>query len=412
MEHIIPYGKNIIKINVPEKNLINFTIKSRQNTILKNEEELIKAALDNPVASGKLSLLASGKKDACILVSDITRPCPSYKFLPFLLKELETAGVKDIKIVFGLSIHRKHTRQEQERLVGDIAADKCTLIDSDQCRCRFIGTTDWGTPVEVFEEVLDSSFVIATGNIEYHYFAGYSGGSKALMPGVCSYNSVCANHSMMLEEMARSGEYSSNPVRLDIEQAGAMAGIDFIFNVILDDSKKIIGAVSGKNNEAFLEGIRLYDSIYEMSCNEKADIVLTSAGGYPKDINLYQAQKALENVKDIVKDEGIIILAAECSEGFGEDKFAQWMQNTSDFEEIYKKIKEKFVLGGHKAVAVAKLLTRVKCILCSCFDEQATNNIGFKKIDDIQAFLDEKLKENKNLRIAIVPNGRFIKSYC
>ena len=257
----------------------------------------------------------------------------------------------------------------------------------------------------------NTSFIIATGNIEYHYFAGYSGGAKDVMPGICSYNSVCANHSMMLEDDARAGEYKNNPVRQDIEEAGVLTGIDFIFNVILDDSKKIVGAVAGKNNEAFLEGIRLYDSIYEISSSQKADIVITSAGGFPKDINLYQAQKALESVKDIVRDGSTIILAAECLEGFGEDKFAEWMQNTADFDCLYKKIKEKFVLGGHKAVAVAKLLTRARCILYSAFDKSMTASIGFEKTDNIQDFINKKLKENSNLQIAVVPNGRFIK-YC
>jgi len=411
MDFQIPYGKNSLNISIPGSNVISFNCPREDAGSGKGEEDIIKAALDNPVCTKKLHECASGKKDACILVSDITRPCPSYKFLPYLLQELNKAQIRDIKVVFGLGIHRPHTRQEQEKLAGSEAASQCILVDSDQKRCRLIGTTKKGTPVEVFEEALDSSFLIATGNIEYHYFAGYSGGAKAVMPGICSYNSVCANHSMMLEDDARAGEYKNNPVRLDIEEAGFLTGIDFIFNVILDDSKKIVGAVAGKNNEAFLEGIRLYDSVYEVSSSQKADIVITSAGGFPKDINLYQAQKALESVKDIVRDGGTIILAAECLEGFGEDKFAEWMQNTTDFDGLYKKIKEKFVLGGHKAVAVAKLLTRARCMLYSAFDKSMTANIGFEKTDNIQDFIDKKLKENSNLQIAVVPNGRFIK-YC
>jgi len=411
MDFEIPYGKNKINIMIPDNNIINFSCARDNNAHGKSEEDIIRSALENPFSSKKLFEAASNKNNVCILVSDITRPCPSYKFMPFLLDELKAANVGEIKIVFGLGIHRNHARQEQEKLVGSQAAQACILVDSNKERCRLIGVTERGTPVEVFEEVLDSDFIIATGNIEYHYFAGYSGGAKAVMPGVCSYNSVCANHSMMLEDMARAGEYAANPVRIDIEQAGFITGIDFVFNVILDDRKKIIAAVAGKNNEAFLEGIKIYDSIYEVSCSEKADIVITSAGGFPKDINLYQAQKALESVKDIVRDNGIIILAAECPEGFGEDKFAEWMQNTRDYAGLYKKIKEKFVLGGHKAVAVSKLLGRVSGVLFSAFDRVQTYNIGFEKIEDIQAFIDEKLKENNDLRIAVVPNGRFIKSY-
>jgi len=411
MNFEIPFGKQLISLSVPDKNIISFKCRDNKESGLKEEQDLIIDALRNPISSPNLAELAYRKKDVCILVSDITRPCPSYKFLPYLVKELKSADVSSIKIVFGLGIHRPHTQAEQIKLAGAGIAEDCKLMDFDKNKCRHIGGTSYGTPVEASEEVIDSDFLIATGNIEYHYFAGYSGGAKAFMPGVCSYNSVCANHSMMLEESARAGEFTGNPVRQDIEEAGRMAQINFIFNVILDDSKKIIGAVAGKNNEALLQGISIYDRIYEISSAEKADIVITSAGGYPKDINLYQAQKALENVKDIVKDGGVIILAAECTEGFGEDKFAEWMQEAKDFEGLFKKIRQKFVLGGHKAVAISKLLTRARVILYSNFDSTATDKMGFKKIDDIGAFIDGKLRENKDLRLAVIPNGRFIK-YC
>ncbi len=441
MKYEIPYGKQKIGIDIPGRNIINFRDSKSGNSKLKDtdaeiketsgnkdadtnaingkpineevlsEKDIIEDALLNPVAAGKLKDAAYMKKNACILVSDITRPCPSYKFLPFLVRDLKEAKVESIKIIFGLGIHRKHSREEQIKLAGPEASRACELIDFDRDRVKLIGTTSYGTPVEVFEDVAGSDFILATGNIEYHYFAGYSGGSKALMPGVCSYNSVRANHSMMLEEMSRSGEFMDNPVRKDIEEAGRIAGIDYIFNVILDDSKKIIGAVAGKNNDAFVKGIDLYDSIYEISSNKKADIIITSAGGYPKDINLYQAQKALESVKDIVKDGGTIILTAECPEGFGEDRFAEWMQGTRDFDRLYEKIRQDFVLGGHKAVAVSKLLTRVNVMLYSKFGSSETYKMGFEKIDDVQGFIDEKLRQNKDLSIAVVPNGRFIK-YC
>lgn len=426
MKYEISYGKQKIGISIPDRNIINFKYNKSGNSKAKDaentgeepitleavsEKDIIENALLNPVAAKKLKDAAYMKKNVCILVSDITRPCPSYKFLPYLVKDLKDAKAGSIKIIFGLGIHRKHTREEQLKLAGPEAAEVCELIDFDRDSVKLIGTTSHGTPVEVFKEVAESDFILATGNIEYHYFAGYSGGAKALMPGVCSYNSVSANHSMMLEEMARAGEFADNPVRKDIEEAGKIAGIDFIFNVILNDSKKIIGAVAGNNNEAFIKGIHIYDSVHEISSNQKADLVITSAGGYPKDINLYQAQKALESVKDIVKDGGIILLTAECPEGFGEDRFAEWMQNTRDFNALFEKIRQKFVLGGHKAVAVSKLLTRAGVILYSNFDSSQTYDMGFEKTDDVQGFIDQKLKQNKDLRIAVVPNGRFIK-YC
>jgi len=213
---------------------------------------------------------------------------------------------------------------------------------------------------------------------------------------------------MMLEDDARAGEFFKNPVRRDIEEAGKLAGIDFIFNVILDDHKNVIGAVCGKNNEAYLEGIELYDSVYEISVKEKADIVITSPGGYPKDINLYQAQKALDNVKNIVKDNGSVILVAQCPEGFGETVFEEWMANVKNYDMLHKKIKEEFVLGGHKAVAVSKLMTKAR-IYSYADDKDNYFKSGFEIIDDIQGFIDEEVRKNGKLRIAVVPNGRFVK---
>jgi lactate racemase len=226
MNFEIPYGKQRINLSIPDANVIHFKCRENEGFDLKKEEDLITNALANPVSSKSLAELAYRKKDACILVSDITRPCPSYKFLPYLIKELKDAEVGSIKIVFGLGIHRSHTPEEQIKLVGAKIAEECKLINFDKNKCRHIGSTSYGTPVELSEEVINSDFIIATGNIEYHYFAGYSGGAKAIMPGVCSYNSICANHSMMLEESARAGEFADNPVRQDIEEAGRMAKIN------------------------------------------------------------------------------------------------------------------------------------------------------------------------------------------
>lgn len=409
MQFNIPYGKKSVNINVPEKNIILLIYKNKGITKLFDEEQIIRYALDNPIATNILSSIAYNKKNVAILVSDITRPCPSYKFLPYIISDLKKANVKNIKIIFGLGIHRSHTDEEKLSLAGKFAYKDCTIMDSDQSRCKLLGETSYGTQIEVFEEILKSDFIIATGNIEYHYFAGYSGGAKALMPGVCSKRSISANHAMMLDENACAGKFYGNPVRQDIEAVGKLVSIDFIFNVILDDSKHIISAVSGKNNLAFLEGIRLYNSFFEIEVNEKADIVITSPGGYPKDLNLYQSQKALDNVKGIVKDGGVIILVAECPEGYGEKKFEEWMADIKDYDKLFRRIKKEFVLGGHKAVAISKILTKAKVYFYTELEKGSDYKYGFKSLGNIQSFIDNKIRKNKEVKIAVIPNGRFIK---
>jgi nickel-dependent lactate racemase len=408
MHFEIPYEKKHIGLDIPDKNIVSLNYKNDSEEEPADEEKIISEAIKNPVSTDILSNLAYSKSSACIIVSDITRPCPSYKFLEQIIKELKKVKVKDIKILFGLGIHRNHSDEEKIRLVGNYAAENARLIDFDAENVEFVGTTSFGTPVEVSKEVISSDFLIATGNIEYHYFAGYSGGAKAVMPGVCSKKTISANHSMMLENDSVAAKFISNPVRQDIEEAGRLVSINFLFNVILNDSKKIISAVSGKNNEAFIKGIKIYDSLYEINVDEKADLVITSPGGYPKDINLYQAQKALDNIKGIVKDGGKIVFVAACSEGYGEKMFEEWMQEVNDYEKLSKKIKQNFVLGGHKAVVISRLLTKSDVFIYSDFKD--FERTGLKRINNIQDFIDGLIRKEKSIKIAVVPNGRFVKS--
>ena len=406
----IPFRKEKVELNIPERNILDIISGENISPGL-NEDKIIIQALENPVKSRKLSEMTRGRKSACIIASDITRPCPSYKFLPWLVEELNKGDIenKNIKVVLGIGIHRKHTKDEKKKLMGDYIYDSIEIIDADASKSKLIGRTSRGTPLEVFEGALGSDLLIVTGNIEYHYFAGYSGGAKAILPGVCTRNSIQFNHSLMLEEGASAGNFFNNPVRQDIEEAGRLAGIDFIFNVILDDNKNIIAAVAGKNNEAYLEGIKKYDSIYRREVEKAADIVITSQGGYPKDINLYQSQKALENVKGIVAGNGTVVLVASCCEGFGEDIFEKWMADCRDYNYISRRLKREFVLGGHKAVAISRILTKIDVLLYSDFNRDETEKMGFKKIEDIQKYLDNRISQNGKIKITIVPTGRFVR---
>ena len=411
MKADIPFGKKSIRINIPDKNTLDI-ISEGSGSLIIDEDKTITGALENPIESRRLREIASSRKSACIIASDITRPCPSYKFLPLLAGELRKGGIenKDILVVLGLGIHRSHTDSEKRKLVGDYVYNNIETIDSDTSKSKLIGYTSRGTPAEVFERVLDYDLLIVTGNIEYHYFAGFSGGAKAVMPGICTRNSIQSNHSMMLDNRSATGRFLDNPVREDIEEAGKLAGIDFIFNVIINDEKKIIAAVAGQNNDAYLEGIKKYESIYGSEVECAADIVITSQGGYPKDMNLYQSHKALENVKEITAEKGTIILVASCCEGFGDDTFEQWMTGYNDYNYLSKKIEKKFVLGGHKAVAISKILTKNEVLLYSDFSREETEKIGFKKIKDIQKYLNDRISQNSEIKVTIVPTGRFIRS--
>ncbi|MCD8139243.1 MAG: nickel-dependent lactate racemase [Planctomycetaceae bacterium] len=372
-------------------------------------EKLVADALMNPIASPRLRDIAKPGEKVVIVTSDITRPMPSKVVLPFILDELTAAGVPDgdIEIVFGLGIHRGHTEEEKRALVGDAVYERVKCTDSDPENIVRVGKTEKnGTPVDVFTTVAQADRRICLGNIEYHYFAGYSGGGKAIMPGVCSRDSIQANHSQMVRDGSRAGQIDGNPVREDIDAAAAMVGIDFILNVVLDEKKRIVCAVAGDYIQAHRAGAKFLDSLYKVEIDQPADIVLVSSGGFPKDINLYQAQKALDNAKNAVRDGGVVILVASCKEGLGEDVFERWMVGAEKSAQMIDDIQKNFELGGHKAAAIAMVLERADVYLVSDMPADFVESIFFKPFPDVDAALAAaRAKLGCDARVIVMPYG-------
>ncbi|MHB1485848.1 MAG: nickel-dependent lactate racemase family protein, partial [Saccharofermentanales bacterium] len=279
-------------------------------------------------------------------------------------------------------------------------------IDSDPEDTVFLGNTSRGTPINITSSVAQSDRRICLGNIEMHYFAGYSGGSKAIMPGVSDRVAIQANHSKMVEETSVAGEISNNNVRLDIEEAADFCGIDFILNVVLDEDKVIVKAVAGDRIKAHRAGCEFLDSMYKIAIPQLADIVIATPGGYPKDINIYQSQKALDNAKYAVKPGGIIILAADCSEGFGERVFEEWLTDAESSFELISRIKTEFRLGGHKAAAIAMVLEKCDVYFVSNLKEEIAAKTFMKPYDNIQKAVDDALKvKGKDAKIIIMPHA-------
>jgi nickel-dependent lactate racemase len=372
-----------------------------------DEQAEIRRALAEPIGAPRLSELAAPARTAAIVVSDITRPCPSYRFLPALLDELAPLPPESVSILFALGGHRAHTREEQVRLVGEeVVARGVRLLDLDGDRCRPVGRTSRGTRLEVFEEYLDADLRICTGNIEYHYFAGFSGGAKAVVPGLCSYAAIRDNHSMMLAPTARAGIIDGNPVREDIDEAGELIGVDFIFNVLLDEAKRIVHAVAGHYLEAHRAGTEAYDRRCDLRVPEAADMVIASPGGRPKDINLYQAQKTLDNVAGAVRDGGVIVLVARCREGFGQKVFEEWMTGMGTPQVLIDRIQREFVLGGHKAAAVAGLLARADVFLVSEFPDEVVRSMCMTPFASVDAAVAAALdRAGDAARCLVVPHG-------
>lgn len=404
----IPYGQSTAWLEIPDRNLIG-VVRSPVPSVRCDEAVTIRAALASPIGARTLTELARGASSAAILVSDITRPRPSYKFLPVLLDCLPGIPPSRIWVIFGLGTHRPHSREEQAGLVGEETFKRAQVLDFDLDDVCLLGTTRQGTPIELFRPYLEADLKIATGNIEYHYFAGFSGGAKAVMPGIASRRAVERNHSLLVLPGAQAGELDGNPLRRDIEEAGEQAGIDFIFNVILNERKEIVEAVAGHPQAAFRQGVSRYEALYRCNTPEIADIVLASPGGLPKDLNFYQAHKALENVKGAVRPGGAILLAASCPEGIGDRTLQEWLMGMNQPEQLIERFRRCFVLGGHKAASLARLRMKARLLLLSQMGEDFVRQIGLEPVEALQTGMDTLLAAyGRSARVLVVPFGQVV----
>lgn len=407
MIHEFGFGKDKQYVEIPD-DIYCRELTSNDDVEFIPQDADVKYALENPIGSSRLKDIVKPGEKIAIITSDITRPMPTYKVMPALLDELSEAGVNfdDVTLVFALGSHRRQTEEEKKRLAGEYAYEKIKVVDSNPDDCINMGVTANGTPVDITRVVAEADRRIALGNIEFHYFAGYSGGAKAIMPGVSTPAAIQANHKLMIRDEACAGRLEGNPVREDIEEAGRICGIDFILNVVLDEHKNIVKVVAGDSIKAHRIGAEYLDKLYTKKIDSKADIVIVSQGGAPKDLNLYQTQKALDNSKHAVKDGGVIILIGSCAEGYGEHTFEDWMLNSKSPDDLVDKIRQKFVLGGHKAAAIGMVLQKADIYLVSDMKPELVERSFMKPYVSAQkAFDDAMLKFNGEADVITMPYG-------
>lgn len=401
------FGKGIQTVELPEDNLMGVLTANTVEYDLTGEDE-VERALAEPIGAPKLEDVVKPGEKIAIVTSDITRPCPTWQIMPALLRHLYAAGVKreDITLVFALGSHRHHTPEEMQHLAGDLAYNEITCVDSNPDDCINLGLTKSGTPVDITRVVAEADRRICLANIEYHYFAGYSGGAKSIMPGVSNRAAIQSNHSMMVRPEAHAGRLAGNPIREDIEEAAAICGIDYIVNVVLDEHKQIIKAVAGDVTAAHRAGCAFLDTLYRKEIAKKADIVLVSQGGAPKDLNLYQTQKALDNAKHAVRDGGVIVLIGSCKEGLGEKTFQQWIEEATCPKDLIDRVQADFKLGGHKAAAIAMVLENADVYLVSEMPEELTKKCFLTPFSSAQQALDAAFaKLGQDASVLSMPYG-------
>ena len=381
----LPFGDSQLQVDVPSECLLGVVLPRAEQCGDGAELALVRDALARPVGTPELRALVRPGQQVAIVVSDMTRPCPTDRLLPLVLEELAAASVPDadVTVVVALGLHRAQTAAELAALVGPAVYDRVRVVNHDPQDVVRLGVTSRGTPVELFRPLVEADVRICLGNLEFHYFAGFSGGAKAILPGCASPSTVAANHGLMARPGAETGRLEGNPVREDLEEGAAMLGIDFILNAIVDDRHRIVAAFAGHVRAAHRKGCEQVAERGAVPIAQCADIVLVSAGGYPLDVNMYQAQKALDNAVHAVREGGVIVWVAECREGLGSATFAAWLQEADSADGILARIEREFVLGGHKAAAIASVLKKARVHLVSSLPAEAIGRVGLVPFDDL-----------------------------
>lgn len=406
----LPYGKEKICLEIPRQSLLGIYY-PRPIVAEIDETRTLRQAMENPIGSPRLREIVRRGQKIAIVTSDLTRPTPSDKMLPFVIGELEAAGIpeKDIVIVFALGIHRPMSEEEMQKAISPEIFERIRTMNHDPDNVITLGVTRRGTPVEIFRPLVEADVRICLGNIEFHYFAGFSGGAKAILPGCASRETIYANHRWMVSPEASAMRIEGNPVREDLEEGVAMLGVDFILNVVVDHQHRIVAAFAGDVVEAHRAGCRLVIERGAIDISQRANIVIASPGGYPKDLNLLQSNKALQSARDFVCENGVIILVAECAEGFGNPVLEQWMREIPTPEEKIRRIQEKFVQGGHIAAAIALIEQKAKIFCISSFDDSIVRQIRWQPFSTVQDAVDHAFEVlGEDARVIVIPEATSI----
>lgn len=409
----LPYGKSEVCARIQARNFLG-SIEPKEKPSVADAGAEIKRALKEPIGSKRLGEIVKPEHKVVIVVDDMTRRAPSDVMVLPLLDELNAAGVKDenVTIIFGCGTHRAVKQEEAANLLSQEVLGRVKAISHDYEAQDLVqvGTTQrLGTKVYLNRVFAEADVRILTGDVCLHYYAGYGGGRKSVLPGVAGEETIKHNHAMLLDGNARTGVLSGNPVHEDMVEAARMAKVDFILNVVMNSKGDIVKAFAGDLEQAFTEAVKLVDEMYRVTVDRRADIVIVSAGGNPADINLFQAYKGIDNALDVVKRGGVIVLVAECPEGHGNQVFYDWMVKFGELKAVEREIRRNFVLGGHKAYYLLHALANHQIILVSSMpDYYAANIFKVKTARAVNDALNDAFNiVGKNARVWTMPYGNY-----
>jgi nickel-dependent lactate racemase len=418
MRITLDYGKTGMEVEVPDRNLVG-PLGLRPVEPLADPAGKLAAALARPIGSAPLVELARGRKSACVLICDITRPVPNELLLRQILPTLERGGIprENILILIATGLHRPNEGDELVELVGAEIAAKYHIENHDGrnlAEHANLGVSPRGVPVWIDRRYVEADLKIATGLIEPHLMAGYSGGRKLICPGIAALETVQCWHGPAFLEHPRAdcGILDGNPVHEENTRIARMAGCDFIVNVSLDNDRRVTSLVAGDMEAAFAKGVEFVESVCKAPVPEACDVVVTSSAGYPLDTTFYQAIKGLTGVLPVVKQGGTIVIAAALDQGIGSPEFRSLFTENADLDTFMRRImgKDYFVLDQWQLEKLGHVCRKAR----PRFVTQGLNPATMKglfvdSVPSVEQAIAEALTEyGPNARIAVVPKGPYV----
>lgn len=408
-EHTLPYGKSHLTFHLPDPFEVEILI-PESLPLIEDVKSALQQGFVEPLGSRRLEDFI-GASSVGIVINDKTRPIPRPNPIHMLLDHLEKLHIpkEAITLFVGSGTHTPMTAEELHEILDDeiIAHYHIKVHDCDQSPMVDLGTTAYQTPIRINEAFYECELKITMGNIEPHHFMGFSGGVKTAAIGLTGRETITANHAMLTREQSRSGLFYINPMRRDLEEIGQKAGIHFTLGTILDENKHIIRILFGEPVSVMKAAIPAVRQLFGITVPEPYDLVVASPGGWPKDINLYQAQKGLTHAARITRDGGWVVLLAACPEGSGSQSFEDYITSTESHQAILNEFGEGFFqVGPHKAFQIARDAVRVNIVLVSDIPPDLVRRWRLtpsrpELLDQLIAWITDSL--SPNARIAILP---------
>ncbi|MFH5834762.1 nickel-dependent lactate racemase [Proteiniclasticum sp. C24MP] len=414
---VLPYGKETLNAEIPDERISAVMVSEMHHYVPeKSQVELVKEALENPIGTPKLRDMAKGKNKVTIIASDHTRPVPSKIIMPLMLEEIRTGNPEaEITILISTGCHRGTTKDELVSKFGPeiVESENIYVHDcDDESMLTDIGILPSGGRMILNKIALEADLLVSEGFIEPHFFAGYSGGRKSVLPGVASRKTVMYNHNATFidSERSRTGIIEGNPIHKDMLYAARAARLDFICNVVINSDKEVIYAVAGDADLAHTDGRNFLNSKCKVDA-VPSDIVITTNGGYPLDQNIYQAVKCMTAAEATMNPGGVMIIGAKSNDGHGGEQFYKTFKEEQDVEKMMNEFlatpSEDTIPDQWQSQIFARILKNYKVIYISDAEDQIVEDLHMTPAHSIEEALEkaEEMLGNKDAKIAVIPDG-------